>query len=120
MLRGVGFGIVLLVVFVACSSGSSVAAPCNVLYDCPAGQTCWALDGKNWSCMASGSGALGSTCESVTNTDASCGDGLACLAMGNPQAGTCVAWCDSEHPCPSTSPCTAVSTAMGATLHFCQ
>ncbi len=118
MERRVGVGLVLWVCIVACSS-SAPPLPCDVVYDCPAGQTCWALDGTNWSCMESGAGSLGGACESITNTDPSCGDGLACLAMGNPADGMCVAWCDAEHPCPSTTPCQTVTTTMGVTLHFC-
>ncbi|HZS37667.1 MAG TPA: hypothetical protein VFF06_12610 [Polyangia bacterium] len=104
----------------SCGSSSLTPPPCDVEYDCPAGQTCWALDGKNWSCMPSGAGRAGDTCESITNTLPSCGDGLACLATGDPHAGTCVAWCDSAHPCPPSSPCQAVNTTQGATLHFCR
>jgi hypothetical protein len=93
--------------------------PCAEVYDCPRGQTCWTLDGVAYSCMPSGAGLRGDTCDATVNTAATCGDQLACLSMGTPTAGTCVAWCDTSHPCPASTTCQAVTTTKGATLHLC-
>jgi hypothetical protein len=91
--------------------------PCNA--DCPAGQTCWTVDGKAWSCATAGAGKLGDTCDASINAPASCSSGIVCLATTNPSAGTCVAWCDALHPCPALSSCQKVITTKGVPLHVC-
>lgn len=101
-----------------CVAGSCVEiTPCNVTYDCAAGQTCWTKDGARFDCMTSGSGRAGDSCNPSVFSAITCGDGLACL--GNATIpGKCVAWCNSA-PCTAGKTCTSVPTAKGVTLQFC-
>src|ERR1700677_2497629 len=100
-MRAFWFACVLLILAVACGGAAPDSHGCATTYDCPAGQTCWSVDGKTWDCMKSGPGAAGATCAAVGGAPA-CGDKLACVAYGTPQDGTCRYWCDGI-ACPSGS-----------------
>jgi hypothetical protein len=91
---------------------------CNVHYDCPSGQTCWTTDGFAFDCMSSGALQAGATCALILGS-ATCGDGLACVAAGNPNQGECDSWCDVSTPCPSGT-CTTITDTNGVSLSLCQ
>ena len=88
-----------LLLSLACGGAAPDDHGCATKYDCPAGQTCWSLDGQTWSCMTSGPGGHGAKCAAVGGAP-QCGDQLACVAYGGPDNGTCQYWCDSI-PCPA-------------------
>jgi hypothetical protein len=95
--------------------------PCNVSYDCPAGQTCASTDGMIFSCMPDGNGKPGDACDPSSNAAITCGDQMDCVGSGMPVVGKCELWCDSGHPCPQgAGSCTTIHTTLGATLSFCQ
>lgn len=101
-----------------CNAGACVeTTPCNVSYNCSAGQTCWTKDGAWFDCMTAGSGVDGDSCNPSVFATVTCGDGLACLGAVN-VPGHCVAWCNSTS-CPSDKTCTTLTTAEHATVQFC-
>ena len=96
-----------------------VCFACNLAYDCPAGQTCATSTGETFACAPSGSGVEGSTCDATVGASVQCGDGLVCLATGDPTAGTCVPWCSGAITCADGKSCQQVTTTKGATLLVC-
>lgn len=114
------FPLLLLLLVIAC--GGSVPKPtygCATKYDCPTGQTCWSVDGKNWECMTSGPAGAGDACAAIGGP-APCGDRLACVATGSPQNGHCRYWCDEDGPCPAGSgSCTSRATLNSIPLSTC-
>jgi hypothetical protein len=112
-----GFALVLG----ACRGHSGGAkAPCNVTYNCAAGQTCTKMDpNEPFTCLPAGPGKPGDPCYATPDAPVTCGEHLTCLAMGNPQRGSCVAWCDDTHPCAGDTQCTTVTTTIGDKLHIC-
>lgn len=99
------------------AAGTSGTA-CNVVYNCPAGESCLA-SGATFSCMPDGTGKAGDSCDATAGSPITCGDQLLCAASTTPTAGTCVLWCDSTHPCPTGKGCQEVHTSQGATLNLC-
>lgn len=104
---GVFLSLVCLMGLVACgSSSSSAPAGCNTdPWECPSGQNCWPQTDTSYACLYAGPGTLGSACLDVVGT-ASCAAGLGCAQMASGNMGTCVAYCDAQHPCPSGTTCT--------------
>src|SRR5689334_1962469 len=109
-------GFVLSAAMIACSSGGSdgsggkggkggskPAGTCNTdPFSCPAGQTCWINSNSAFACLNSGPGKEGDACQNIIGSP-TCGDGLACYAVGSPN-GTCMPFCDpssSAHACPN-------------------
>lgn len=99
-------------------AGGTSGTACNVVYNCPAGQSCLA-SGATFSCMPDGTGKAGDSCDATAGSPVTCGDQLICAASTTPTAGTCVLWCDSTHPCPTGKGCQEAHTAQGGTLNLC-
>jgi hypothetical protein len=115
----VGAAVVGLGLAVVACSGSATSTSCDVRYDCSASQTCWTTNGTTYGCAPAGTLKAGETCIAALGKP-ECASGLGCLAMGDPEEGTCAYWCDSSHPCPAgTGTCTPATTAAGATVQFC-
>ena len=102
----------------AAGAAGGSGTPCNVVYNCPAGESCLA-SGATFSCMPDGTGKAGDSCDATAGSPITCGDQLLCAASSTPTAGTCVLWCDSSHPCPTGKGCQEVHTSQGATLNLC-
>lgn len=112
----------------ACSSSSApsgAGAPCNQApFACPSGQTCWPVDASgNFACLGSKAGAkVGDGCVDTAGSP-TCGDAMICLAIANPQQGTCAADCDPALPgrsCSANEICVAVAFASGGPqIHAC-
>jgi hypothetical protein len=97
-----------------------VATHCDVSYDCVAGETCAALDGRSFSCMPAGSSPASAPCDAALDGEpTTCADGLLCVATGDAGAGVCRAWCDGK-PCPAGQSCQSVTTIHDVTLQYCQ
>jgi hypothetical protein len=113
---------------VACSSGSSPAAvtpvPCNENpWECTADQTCWPTSDSSYSCLTAGPGMLGAACVDDLGTP-TCGAGLACFQSLSSSAGSCVAYCsttDASHTCPGGQLCAkaALGGAGGPEFSVC-
>ena len=103
------------------SPPSDAGLPCDVKYDCPAGQTCWSPNGTVWTCAPDGTAPVGSSCNPSGSAAVTCGDRMACLGNGgSPPTGMCRYWCDASDPCPAgAGTCTPAHTTAGATLSFC-
>jgi hypothetical protein len=93
------------------------SSPCNVSYNCSTGETCWTTDGQSFDCFAAGSLERGATCASTPGPPL-CGEGLACVANGDPSAGVCLYWCDSDLACPMGT-CTTLTDSNGVSISFC-
>lgn len=92
---------------------------CNAAYSCGPGETCATVTGKTFSCMAAGTSPGGATCDASVGAAVTCGERLACLAMGDPKSGTCTPWCDAQHPCAAGKACKTVVTTMGVPVPLC-
>ncbi len=101
--------LLLSLAFVAAACGSSTSsgpASCNDNpWECPSGQDCWPASSSTYACLTSGTGAPGAQCLQVVGTP-SCADGLGCFQQAGQSMGTCVPYCDSQHPCASGTTCT--------------
>ncbi len=108
----------------ACSTSSSgPPPPCNVKYDCPAGQTCWPVDdeGTRFACLTSGSAGPGELCANQGGTP-SCGDGLLCVLVAMDGGSACLSHCDpnaSATGCPAGDPCVTGATKAHVTYGVC-
>ena len=120
---GIAAGVLAFVFAFACSGGGSgggPSQPCNVKYDCPAGQTCWTVDGKSYTCEASGPGQAGDMC-TATPGPAPCSDRLGCVAQGSSLQGTCDYWCYVSEPMPCVAgTCIMETDSNGVTVGFCK
>lgn len=102
-------------------AGSGGTSDCNLVYDCPAGQTCSGKNGANFACVPDGTGQLGDPCDIATDAAVSCGDQLIC-AVTQPGPGalaSCTELCDSTHPCPSSKTCVNTVSQASVQLSVC-
>ena len=105
------------------SSSSAPATPCNVKYDCLAGQTCWPVDdeGTKFACLPSGAAGSGELCANQGGTP-TCGDGLLCVLVEMDGGSACLPYCDpnaSASGCPAGDPCVTGSTKAHVTYGVC-
>jgi hypothetical protein len=101
-------------------SAGSASTACNVVYDCPTGQTCVTSDGTTFVCLPDGAGKAGDVCDANLSAPVTCGDQLGCIVLTGPlTSGFCAAWCDSTHPCPTGKTCTAALSTQGVPVSFC-
>jgi hypothetical protein len=93
----------------ACSSSkpTPTTSPCNENpWSCPSGQVCWPTTATTFGCVPAGTGTQGASCTLTINpAQAGCGEGLNCLEQPNAGIGVCTPYCDSSHPCPTSSLC---------------
>jgi hypothetical protein len=121
------------IVALGCSSGGSGGAvsdsgadhdssipPCDQNpWSCGAGKTCWVTDQTgSYSCIAAGTKQTGETCTPLLGTT-ECGEGLLCLQTSTSIPGSCVSFCDSQHPCASGECMQARINNVGPIVHVC-
>lgn len=116
----------LTLVLAGCASSDdaaqqqAAAAQCNTAPStCAAGTTCWiADDAGTFACLPSGAGQSGDTCTNYIDK-ATCGDGLACLATGDPTKGVCSPTCTRSQDCAGDALCQTVTYPGGGAFGVC-
>ncbi|MFO0546809.1 MAG: hypothetical protein U0271_00410 [Polyangiaceae bacterium] len=87
-------------------------------WSCAAGTVCWINTTEDaYACEPSGTGQLGEACQPLAG-EPTCADGMVCIALDNPDNGTCTPFCDAAHPCPSDAKCLVIDLA-GDSFHAC-
>jgi hypothetical protein len=98
--------------------GSGGPTGCNVVYDCPAGQTCLSHKGTDFTCVPSGPEKVGDPCDVRADAGIACGDQLIC-AQTTSAGAFCIQLCDTSHLCPAGKTCTPTVSEADQPLSVC-
>jgi hypothetical protein len=93
-------------------------AGCNLVYDCPMGETCSAHNGRDFGCVLSGTLKAGDPCDVASDAAVECGDRLVC-ALATAAGAMCVQYCDATHPCPTGKNCLTGPTQADQPISIC-
>ncbi len=99
-------------------SGETTDGGCNLVYDCPTGETCLSHKGTNFRCVASGPEKVGDPCDVSADAAVVCGDQLIC-AQTTAAGAFCIQLCDTSHLCPSGKTCTPTVSEADQPLSVC-
>jgi hypothetical protein len=101
-----------------CAAKTPVGSGCNPFCQlgCPVGSHCALVDDERFTCVTSGAGVEGATCENSST----CSPWMSCFGTFDAPVDTCRIVCDSDVECPGGQACNLAIqfTGMG-TISFC-